>query len=143
MTRNKNWLATLFAVGLLGGAAAISAPGPTIAKQEGPAPAAVAGITSSQLKEALKRKHFFLVNVHVPYEGEIERTDAFIAYDKIPENLRRLPKDKNAEIVVYCRTGRMSALAARELRDRGYKRVFELKGGMNDWARSGYPIIKK
>ena len=148
MTRNKKWLAALFAVGVLGAAVAISDSGPLVGKRmvanDPPSEAAaMAEITSRQLKAMLNRKDFFLVNVHVPYEGEIEKTDAFIAYDKIPENLGRLPKDKNAEIVVYCLTGRMSALAERELRGLGYTRVFVLSGGMNDWARNGYKIIKK
>lgn len=148
MTRNKKWLAVLFGVGVLGAAVAISDWGPLAGKRmvanDPPSqPTTMAKITSPQLKTMLNRKDFFLVNVHVPYEGEIEKTDAFIAYDKVPENLGRLPKDRNAEIVVYCLTGRMSALAARELRGMGYTRVFDLSGGMKEWARRGYQIVRK
>lgn len=148
MTRNTKWLAALFGVGVLGAAAAISDWGPPVGTRMvangAPSQAtATAEITGPQLKAMLKRKDFFLVNVHVPYEGEIEKTDAFIAYDKVPENLGRLPKDRNAEIVVYCLTGRMSALAERELRGLGYTRVFDLSGGMKDWARRGYRIVRK
>src|SRR3989338_2703218 len=49
-------------------------------------------ITSTQLKEMFEDKNFFLVNVHIPYEGEIEKTDAFIPYDEIEKNLDKLPK---------------------------------------------------
>jgi rhodanese-related sulfurtransferase len=100
-------------------------------------------LTSMQLAAMLLHKQFFLVNVHTPYEGEIKNTDAFIAYDKISENLDKLPKDKNAEIVLYCRSGRMSAIAARELTQLGYTRVSDLSGGMNDWKKNGYEIIEK
>jgi hypothetical protein len=44
----------------------------------------VSTITSDQLAEKLARKEFFFVNVHIPYEGEIEQTDAFIQFDKSP-----------------------------------------------------------
>ena len=37
--------------------------------------------TSDQLAEKLARKDFFFVNVRIPYEGEIEQTDAFIQFD--------------------------------------------------------------
>jgi len=50
-------------------------------------------ITSTQLKTMLQKKDFYFINVHTPYEGEIEKTDAFIPYDRIDENLNKFPKD--------------------------------------------------
>ena len=102
-----------------------------------------ATLTSSQLAEMLLKKDFLFVNVHMPYAGEIENTDAFIPYDKLADNLAQLPKDKNAKIVLYCRSGRMSELAARELAQLGYTQVSHLSGGMIDWQKNGYEIIKK
>lgn len=100
-------------------------------------------ITSEQLAQMLSRKDFVFVNVHVPYEGEIKDTDAFVPYDQIPQSLDKLPKDKNATIVLYCRSGRMSEIAARELAELGYTRVAHLSGGMNDWQKSGHEILEK
>lgn len=97
-------------------------------------------ITSTELKEMLKNKDFFLVNVHVPYEGEIEATDAFMAYDEIENNLDKLPADKNAKIVLYCRSGRMSEVAAKTLTSLGYSNVYSLMLGMHDWQAKGYPL---
>jgi len=79
---------------------------------------------SAELAAILKNKAFFLVNVHVPYEGEIKDTDAFIPFDKIADNLSKLPASKDAKIVLYCRSGRMSEIAARELAKLGYTRVY-------------------
>ncbi len=99
-------------------------------------------LTSVQLATMLKQKDFFFVNVHVPYEGEIKNTDAFIPYDKITDNLDKLPADKNAKIVLYCRSGRMSEIAARELSRLGYTQVSHLSDGMIDWKKNGYEIIE-
>src|SRR3990167_10348171 len=98
-------------------------------------------ITSTQLKEMFEDKNFFLVNVHIPYEGEIEKTDAFIPYDEIEKNLDKLPKNKNAKIVLYCRTGRMSAIAAQKLIELGYTNVYNHLFGMHDWQSKGYRLI--
>ncbi|MFA4818619.1 MAG: rhodanese-like domain-containing protein [Patescibacteria group bacterium] len=95
-------------------------------------------LTSAQLATMLKQKDFFFVNVHIPYEGEIKNTDAFIPYDKIENNLDKLPSDQNAKIVLYCKSGRMSEIAARELTRLGYKQVAHLSGGMIDWKKNGY-----
>lgn len=99
-------------------------------------------LTSEKLSTMLSQKNFFFVNVHTPYEGEIKNTDAFIPYNKIVDNLEKLPKDKNTKIVLYCRSGRMSEIAAQELTQLGYTQVSHLSGGMIDWEKSGYEIIK-
>jgi rhodanese-related sulfurtransferase len=91
----------------------------------------------------LEKKDFFFVNVHTPYEGEIKNTDAFIVFDKIADNLDKLPKNRTAKIVLYCRSGRMSEIAARELTQIGFSHVSHLSGGMIDWKKSGYEIIEK
>lgn len=100
-------------------------------------------LKSAELAAALQKKDFLLINVHVPYEGEIADTDAFIPFDKIADNLDKLPKDKSAKIVLYCRSGRMSEIAARALAQLGYARISHLAGGMIDWKQSGYQIIEK
>lgn len=82
------------------------------------------------------------MNVHIPYEGEIKNTNAFIPYDKIVDNLDKLPTDKNTKIVLYCQSGRMSEIAARKLTGLGYTQVSHLSGGMIDWEKNGYEIIK-
>jgi rhodanese-related sulfurtransferase len=95
------------------------------------------------LAKMLKAKNFPLVNVHVPYEGEIAQTDRFIPYDRIGSNLDKLPADKDAKVVLYCRSGSMSAIAARELVRSGYTNVWNLDGGMIGWQEAGRPIIKR
>jgi len=102
-----------------------------------------ATLKSADLAAMLQKKDFLFVNVHVPYEGEIANTDAFIPYDKIAESLDKLPKDKSTKIVLYCRSGRMSEIAARALLQLGYARVSHLAGGMIDWKQSGHQIIER
>ncbi|MBE7467590.1 MAG: rhodanese-like domain-containing protein [Anaerolineae bacterium] len=100
-------------------------------------------ISIDQLKPALDNKNFTLVNVHIPYEGELPQTDAFIPYNEIEANLSRLPADKNAKIVLYCRSGRMSAEAAQNLAKLGYTRIVEVDGGMQAWQSAGNELITK
>ena len=100
-------------------------------------------VTAAQLSDMLKRKDFFFANTHMPYEGEIAQTDAFVPYDQTAQQLDKYPADKNAKIVVYCRSGRMSAIAAEALVKAGYTNVWDLEGGMIAWEQAGYTLVKK
>lgn len=100
-------------------------------------------ITPQELKTMLEHKDFAFVNTHIPYEGEIEPTDAFVPYDALDENLGKLPADKNAKIVLYCRSDRMSTIAARALVQKGYTNLYNLDGGMVAWESAGLPVVVK
>ena len=99
-------------------------------------------ITTAQLKVILENKDFLMVNVHIPYEGEIPETDLFVPYDKIDQNLSRFP-DKGNKIVLYCRSSSMSATAAKTMVGLEFTNVWNVDGGMIDWERQGYELIRK
>lgn len=98
-------------------------------------------ITPAELQTMLQNKDFPLINVHIPFEGEIEGTDQHIPYDEIMQRLGDLPSDKGAKIVLYCRSGNMSTQAAGELVQEGYTNIWELDGGMVAWSNAGLPLV--
>ncbi|MDO8503971.1 MAG: rhodanese-like domain-containing protein [bacterium] len=103
-----------------------------------PLGAGVPEISAANLKKSLAQKDFVFINVHTPYEGEIEKADMFIEFDSMITSKDSLPKDKNAAIILYCKTGRMSAEALKTLKSLGYTNVRHLSGGMDAWERAGY-----
>ena len=58
--------------------------------------------------------------------------------DELGERAADELPDKNALILIYCRSGRRSANAANELIDSGYKNVYDF-GGIIDWP---YDTVK-
>lgn len=80
-----------------------------------------------------------VVNVHVPYDGQIKDTDLLVPFDAIDASV--LPADRAGALLVYCRSGNMSAIASTTLVELGYTNVVELGGGMQAWTESGRPLI--
>ena len=141
-------LVLLLAITACRGQGAVPAPTaapPTLQTQKVPVEGggSYTDVSAAGLASMLKNKDFVFINVHVPYEGEIDSTDLFVPYDQVEANLARLPADKNAKLLPYCRTGGMSAIAARKLVQLGYTNVWNLDGGMVGWEQAGYPLLQR
>lgn len=96
-------------------------------------------VGSEEFERALTDQSATVINVHVPYQIEIEGTDLLMPFDALDP--ARLPVDRATKLLVYCRTGKMSAIASTTLVDLGYTNVIELDGGMQAWISSGRPLL--
>jgi rhodanese-related sulfurtransferase len=56
------------------------------------------------------------------------------------EKLQSLPKDK--EVYVYCAVGGRSRQAADILLNNGFSKVYNLSGGIVDWKKNGFEVVK-
>lgn len=100
-------------------------------------------LSIDQLAKVTDDPNVTLINVHIPYAGEIPGTDEFIPFNEIRQNTDKLPSDKKAEVVLYCRSGHMSKLAYTTLRNMGYTNVYDVPGGMNAWRQAGNELEHK
>jgi rhodanese-related sulfurtransferase len=130
----------LFSVIILAGCQSKPVTGETVTTADG----TYQNITFNELNVLLKDKDFVLVNVHIPFAGDIPETDLSIPFDQVTDSeyLAQLPADKNAKIVLYCRSGRMSQIASEELVSLGYKNIWNFKNGMVEWEQAGYSLDK-
>jgi phage shock protein E len=65
--------------------------------------------------------------INIPYDQMEERVDEIIAH-------------KDQDIVLYCRSGRRSGIAAKTLEAKGFTKLGLLEGDMPGWERAGYPV---
>ena len=49
--------------------------------------------------------------------------------------------DKNVTYAVYCRSGNRSGQAVKVMHDAGFHNVYNLNGGVIDWANAGLPLV--
>ena len=152
MQKAIRWLGGLLMIGVLITACGSASTSPTTSTSPSTMEDGLAGlprnsdgymdISAAQLAQVLEQKNFTLVNVHIPYQGELPDTDLMIPFDQITEHLADLPA-KDAPIVLYCRSGSMSTQAAKDLVALGYTNIFELDGGFVRWQAEGHPLLNK
>ena len=98
------------------------------------APADDRDITSVELNERLQRGDPVLVlDVREPQEYQINRIQGSTLIPLGELGQRYAELDADQEIVTQCKSGMRSAKAADFLRQKGFRRVRNLKGGILDW----------
>lgn len=97
-------------------------------------------ITVKDLKTRMDAgdKDFILVDVREPHEhAEFNIGGLLIPMGTIADSLSHLGHDKNAEIVVYCRSGNRSGMIKGFLEAQNFTNVRNLIGGMLAWSDMG------
>ena len=93
-------------------------------------------ITAGELARHLQGgNHVRLVDVREPHELEISRLEGatLIPLGQLAARLSEL--DSAEEIVLFCKSGTRSARALELLASAGFRKMKNLKGGINAWAR--------
>jgi adenylyltransferase/sulfurtransferase len=105
---------------------------------------AVPVITPKELKARLDAgDNLVIIDVREPHEWEISNLSdvgaRLIPKGQVLEHLGEL--DTAKEIVVHCQMGGRSAAVVRELQQHGYRKLYNLAGGINRWAREVDPTL--
>ncbi len=99
-------------------------------------------ISATQLAERLQQGNAIrLVDVREPHELEISHLEGatLIPLGQMAARLSEL--DSAEEIVLFCKAGTRSARALELLLSAGFRKVKNLKGGINAWAREVDPSL--
>ena len=128
---------------LLSAVAALAFASPALAGEPTPS-AKVTPMTQEQLLEhqAKHADHLFVLDVRTPAEyaeGHVPGA-VNVPHDQLASRLAEVPKDK--DVVLYCRSGRRTALAAEVLASHGYTRLSHLEGDMQAWVDRGRRVQK-
>ena len=92
-------------------------------------------ITATELSQRVKTNHLKLLDVREPHELEISALPnaVNIPLGQLAGRLTEL--DSAEDMVVFCKGGTRSARALELLVSAGFKKVKNLKGGINAWAK--------
>jgi adenylyltransferase/sulfurtransferase len=96
----------------------------------------VAEITPAELKKLMDAngKKLNIIDVREPYEYDISKIEGakLIPLGTLMDRVSEL--DSSQEYIVHCRSGARSAKAILQLQQIGFKKLKNLKGGINAWA---------
>lgn len=100
-------------------------------------------VSADQAEELIKantgNKNFVILDIRTPGEYSSGHIPNAVLLDfhspAFKENLAGL--NKNRTYLMYCRSGNRSARALDMMRELGFTRVLELRGGIKSWIASG------
>lgn len=108
-----------------------------------PAPASLVSLSPEELAERIKAGDVRLIDVRTDEEvaeGTIPGAE-HIALDRFDP--AAIDTDDRREVVLYCRSGRRSAIAAGKLAGATGTRAAHLEGGIIAWEAAGQPVAKR
>ncbi len=112
--------------------------------EEAPAPnLQVPEITPRELKSRLDRgEDLYILDVREPHEYQIcNLRGHLIPLGELPRRVHEL--DSSREIVAHCRSGKRSAEAVDFLKKAGFRKIWNLKGGILAWSEEVDPSVPK
>lgn len=98
-------------------------------------------ITAKELAERLEQNNVMLLDVREPHELEISHLPGAVNIPLGQLAARLSELDSAREMVVFCKAGTRSARALELLLSAGFRKVKNLKGGINAWAREVDPSL--
>jgi molybdopterin/thiamine biosynthesis adenylyltransferase/rhodanese-related sulfurtransferase/molybdopterin converting factor small subunit len=90
-------------------------------------------ISVVDLKARLEKGDVWLLDVREPREYEITKIagSTLIPLGELPKRLDEIPKDR--DIAIHCKSGVRSAKAVNLLKEKGFNRVQNVRGGILEW----------
>lgn len=106
----------------------------------------IAEITVEELNTMMQSGNApVILDVREYFEFDLANIDGvLIPLGELEMRIYEIEQHKEDDIVVHCRTGSRSAEAVAMLQNQGFKKVKNLTGGLNEWARkidSSLPIL--
>ena len=104
----------------------------------------IENVDAAAFKAKVESGNGIILDVRTPEEvaqGYIKNATILNIYDpNFITEINKLPKEK--EVYVYCASGVRSVQAAKILEKNGFNHIYNMKAGLMDWIRKGYPLVK-
>ena len=85
-----------------------------------------------------------LIDIREPIEhaSGVAAGATLLPMRQLGARLAEIPTDPTRPVLLICNSQNRSSATLRALRERGYGHVRYVQGGMSEWARRGWPMVK-
>lgn len=101
-------------------------------------------ITVEEMFNIMETEDVQIIDVRTPEEygeGKLKTAQNLcVTHDDFKLKAEQLDKEK--PVYLYCKSGRRSAKAAEILKEMGFKEIYEMPGGMDEWKQKGLDTDK-
>lgn len=100
-------------------------------------------IDAKQAMDLIKKGNPIILDVRTPneyYSGYIENA-ILIPLQQLSDRLYEIKDYKERNVLLYCRTGNRSTVAAEILVKNGFKKLYNLRYGIKEWKAGNYKMV--
>ena len=85
-----------------------------------------------------------LIDIREPQEHRtgVAAGAVLLPMSQLPQKQMLIPKNPEKPVLLICNTQNRSRAVQKALQERGYRHVQYVNGGMSEWARRGWPMVK-
>lgn len=101
-------------------------------------------VTLDEARRAHEAGSALLIDIREPAEHAtgVAAGARLLPMSQLSSRLAEIPTDPARPVLLICNTQNRSSATLRALRQRGYAHVRYVHGGMSEWVRRGWPVVR-
>ena len=101
-------------------------------------------VTLEFARKELEAGRVTLIDVREPQEHAtgVAKGAQLLPMRQLGSRMSEIPDDPNRPVLLICNTQNRSSATLKILRDKGYKNLHYVQGGMSEWNRRGWPVVQ-
>ncbi len=100
-------------------------------------------LTTEEARALIARDDPLILDVRTPqefYSGHLEKA-TLIPLQQLEPRVEEIEAHRDRPVLLYCRSGNRSTVAAEILMRHGFKDLYNLRYGIRDWIQEGHPVV--
>ena len=101
-------------------------------------------ISTRDAYDLIFKDEVVIIDVRTPAEFETEYLGNALNYNYYDEDFedKLNDLDKYKKHILYCRSGKRSERALKQMKEMKFREAYNLAGGILQWKKKGYPVVK-